>query len=78
MWGRRRPRSSPSSPCGTRASYRSTRRSCGEFFEFRDFAHFVEVYLAVVALIRTGEDVRYLTYEVARELATGQTSGTPR
>ena len=42
------------------------------FFEFRDFAHFVEVYLAVVALIRTDEDVRYLTYEVARELATGQ------
>jgi len=43
-----------------------------QFFEFRDFAHFVEVYLAVVALIRTDEDVRYLTYEVARELATGQ------
>jgi aminodeoxyfutalosine deaminase len=42
------------------------------FFEFRDFAHFVEVYLAVVALIRTDEDVRYLTYEVARELATVQ------
>jgi aminodeoxyfutalosine deaminase len=42
------------------------------FFEFRDFAHFVEVYLAVVALIRTDADVRYLTYEVARELATTQ------
>jgi aminodeoxyfutalosine deaminase len=42
------------------------------FFEFRDFAHFVEVYLAVVDLVRTEEDVRYLTYEVARELATGQ------
>jgi aminodeoxyfutalosine deaminase len=42
------------------------------FFEFRDFAHFVEVYLAVVALVRTDEDVRYLTYEVARELASGQ------
>jgi len=42
------------------------------FFEFRDFAHFVEVYLAVVALIRTDDDVRYLTYEVARELATAQ------
>ncbi|HEY3530846.1 MAG TPA: adenosine deaminase [Nocardioides sp.] len=42
------------------------------FFEFRDFAHFVEVYLAVVALIRTDDDVRYLTYEVARELATTQ------
>jgi aminodeoxyfutalosine deaminase len=42
------------------------------FFEFRDFAHFVEVYLAVVDLIRTEDDVRYLTYEVARELATNQ------
>ncbi|WP_211754652.1 adenosine deaminase [Nocardioides gansuensis] len=42
------------------------------FFEFRDFAHFVEVYLAVVDLIRTPEDVRVLTYEVAREMAEGQ------
>jgi aminodeoxyfutalosine deaminase len=42
------------------------------FFAFRDFAHFVDVYLAVVALIRTAEDVRYLTYEVAREMAEGQ------
>jgi len=43
-----------------------------DFFAFRDFAHFVEVYLAVVGLIRTGEDVRLLTYEVAREMAEGQ------
>jgi len=42
------------------------------FFEFRDFAHFIEVYLAVVKLIRTPEDIRYLTYEVGREMATGQ------
>jgi aminodeoxyfutalosine deaminase len=42
------------------------------FYEFRDFAHFIEVYLAVVALIRTPEDVRMLTYEVAREMATEQ------
>jgi aminodeoxyfutalosine deaminase len=42
------------------------------FFEFRDFAHFVEVYLAVVDLIRTPEDIRYLTYEIGREMATGQ------
>jgi len=42
------------------------------FYEFRDFAHFIEVYLAVVDLVRTPEDVRYLTYEVARELATEQ------
>ena len=42
------------------------------FFEFRDFAHFIEVYLAVVDLVRTPDDVRLLTYEVAREMAQGQ------
>jgi aminodeoxyfutalosine deaminase len=42
-----------------------------DFFEFRDFAHFIEVYLAVVDLVRTPEDVRMLTYEVARDM-TGQ------
>ncbi len=42
------------------------------FFEFRDFAHFIEVYLAVVDLVRTPEDVRLLTYEVAREMALEQ------
>ncbi len=42
------------------------------FYEFRDFAHFIEVYLAVVDLIRTAEDVRLLTYEVAREMAVQQ------
>jgi aminodeoxyfutalosine deaminase len=42
------------------------------FFEFRDFAHFIEVYLAVVDLIRTPEDVRLLTYDVARDMAVGQ------
>ncbi len=43
------------------------------FYEFRDFAHFIEVYLAVVDLIRTPEDVRLLTYEIAREMAQQQT-----
>ena len=43
-----------------------------DFFAFRDFAHFIEVYLAVVSLVRTPEDVRLLTYEVAREMAEGQ------
>ncbi len=42
------------------------------FFTFTDFAHFVEVYLATVDLLRTPEDVRMLTYEVARELAGQQ------
>jgi aminodeoxyfutalosine deaminase len=43
-----------------------------EFFAFRDFAHFIEVYLAVVDLIRTPEDVRLLTYEIAREMSEVQ------
>jgi aminodeoxyfutalosine deaminase len=40
-----------------------------DYFTFRDFAHFVEIYLSVVDLIRDQEDVRILTFEVARELA---------
>lgn len=43
-----------------------------DYFAFRDFGHFIEVYLSVVDLVRTAEDVRYLTYEVAREMAEGQ------
>lgn len=43
-----------------------------EFFTFRDFAHFIEVYLAVVGLITDAEDVRTLTYEVARDLTAQQ------
>ncbi len=42
------------------------------FYEFRDFAHFIEVYLAVAALVRTPEDVHFLTYEIGREMATEQ------
>jgi aminodeoxyfutalosine deaminase len=40
-----------------------------EYFTFTDFRHFIEVYLTVVDLIRTPEDVWTLTYEVARDLA---------
>lgn len=40
-----------------------------DYFVFTDFAHFVEVYLSVVDLVRTPEDVRLLTYEVARDMA---------
>lgn len=39
-----------------------------DYFKFTDFAHFIEVYLSVVDLIRTPEDVWTLTYEVARDL----------
>ncbi len=40
-----------------------------DFYSFRNFAHFIDVYLAVVDLVRTPDDVRLLTYEVARDLA---------
>ncbi|MFC3990179.1 adenosine deaminase [Actinoplanes siamensis] len=40
-----------------------------KYFEFRDFAHFIEIYLSVVDLIRDAEDVRLLTYEIGRELS---------
>ena len=40
-----------------------------DFFVFDDFPHFVRNYLAVVDLIRTPEDVRLLTYEIAAEMA---------
>ncbi|MFE6778005.1 adenosine deaminase [Streptomyces sp. NPDC057702] len=40
-----------------------------DFFTFRDFAHFIDVYLSVVDLIRDAEDVRLLTYEIARDMA---------
>ena len=40
-----------------------------EFYTFRDFAHFIEVYLAVVDLIKDPEDIRLLTYEVGAEMA---------
>ncbi len=43
-----------------------------DYFSFTDFAHFIQVYLSVVDLIRTPEDVRLLTFEVARDLARQQ------
>jgi aminodeoxyfutalosine deaminase len=39
------------------------------FFVFDDFAHFIRNYLAVVDLIKTAEDVRLITYEVAADMA---------
>ncbi|WP_052852077.1 adenosine deaminase [Streptomyces avicenniae] len=39
------------------------------YFTFRDFAHFIDVYISVVELIRDAEDIRLLTYEVARDMA---------
>lgn len=39
------------------------------YFEFSDFAHFIDVYLSVVDLIRDAEDVRTVTYGVAESMA---------
>ena len=66
-----RPRraSSPSLRPGTRATVPADLDALREFYTFRDFAHFVEVYLAVVDLLREPEDIRLLTYEVAADMA---------
>ncbi|WP_132877980.1 adenosine deaminase [Tamaricihabitans halophyticus] len=43
-----------------------------EFYQFRDFDHFVRVYLAVQSLIRTAADIELLVTGLARELAAQQ------
>jgi adenosine deaminase/aminodeoxyfutalosine deaminase len=43
-----------------------------DYFQFRDFAHFIEVYLSVVDLIRDPDDVVTLTYYIAAELSAQQ------
>nr|BFE56709.1 adenosine deaminase [Dactylosporangium thailandense] len=40
-----------------------------EYFTFTDFAHFIEIYLSVVDLIRDAEDVATLTYDIGVNLA---------
>ena len=42
------------------------------YFQFTDFAHFIQLYLSVVDLIRTPDDIRMLTYEIARDMARQQ------
>lgn len=42
------------------------------FFRFADFADFIRIYLSVVDLMRTAEDVRLLTYGVAEDMAGQQ------
>ncbi len=44
-------------------------QALAEYFTFTDFAHFIEVYLSVVDLLRTPEDIWTLTHEVGRDLA---------
>ncbi|MEV5407844.1 adenosine deaminase [Thermopolyspora sp. NPDC052614] len=41
----------------------------GEFYRFRDFAHFAEVYMAVSSLVREPEDVAALVLGVGRDLS---------
>jgi adenosine deaminase len=40
-----------------------------DYFRFTDFAHFIEVYLSVVDLLRTPEDLWTLTHQVGTDLA---------
>lgn len=43
-----------------------------DYFTFTDFAHFVDLYLSVVDLVRTPEDIWTLTHGIAEELARQQ------
>lgn len=40
-----------------------------DYFTFTDFAHFIDLYLSVVDLVRTPEDIWTLTHGIAEELA---------
>ncbi|MFF5077599.1 adenosine deaminase [Actinoplanes sp. NPDC000266] len=44
-------------------------RLLADYFTFTDFAHFIDVYLSVVDLIRDAEDVATLTYDIGAGLA---------
>ncbi len=44
-------------------------QALADYFAFRDFAHFIEVYLSVVDLLRTPEDLWTLTHQVGLDLA---------
>jgi aminodeoxyfutalosine deaminase len=43
-----------------------------DYFTFTDFAHFIDLYLSVVDLVRTPEDIWTLTHGIAQELARQQ------
>ena len=42
------------------------------FYEFTDFAHFIEVYIAVNSLVRTGADIEALVVGIAADMAAQQ------
>jgi aminodeoxyfutalosine deaminase len=51
----------------------SDERGLREFYRFRDFAHFVEVYVAVSRCLRTPDDYRLVAYEFGAEMARQNT-----
>jgi aminodeoxyfutalosine deaminase len=50
----------------------SNPEALADYFTFTDFAHFIELYLSVVDLVRTPEDIWTLTHGIAEELARQQ------
>jgi aminodeoxyfutalosine deaminase len=48
--------------------------SLARFYTFRDFAHFIDVYIAVNSLVRTADDVRTLIVGAARDAAESNVS----
>jgi aminodeoxyfutalosine deaminase len=50
----------------------TNRSDLKRFYQFRDFARFIDVYMAVNELVRTADDVQALTFGVAGELAAQQ------
>src|SRR5213082_3494616 len=47
----------------------STLREIQEWFRFRDFPHFVEIYLAISSCLKTAEDYELITYEFGAQMA---------
>lgn len=40
-----------------------------DYYRFRDFGHFLEVYIAIIKCLRTPDDFRLITYEFGRSMA---------
>jgi adenosine deaminase len=47
----------------------STEAGLREWFTYRDFAHFVEIYLTISRCLATAEDFELITYELGEEMA---------
>src|SRR5690349_20233884 len=47
----------------------STVEEMREWFRFRDFRHFIEIYAAIFAGLRTAEDYELVVYEFGAEMA---------